>query len=67
MSRRKFQWIFVVVMTLAFLPTIFPVFALANRVEPLVFGLPFSFFWVVLWILIAFTLLLVLYLVDPDR
>lgn len=67
MSRRRFQTIFVVVMGLAFLPTIFPVFAVANRVEPLVFGVPFSFFWVVAWILIVFSLLVVMYLVDPDR
>lgn len=54
-------------MVLAFLPTIFPVFAVANRVEPFVFGLPFSFFWVVTWILVVFALLVVMYLVDPDR
>lgn len=67
MSRRRFQTIFIVVMGLAFLPTIFPVFAVANRVEPFVFGLPFSFFWVVSWILIVFLLLLVMYMIDPDR
>lgn len=67
MSRRRFQTIFIVVMGLAFLPTIFPVFALANRVEPFVFGLPFSFFWVVAWILIVFALLVFMYLIDPDR
>ncbi len=67
MSRRRFQTIFIVAMTFAFLPTIFPVFAVANRVEPLVFGLPFSFFWVIAWILVAFSLLLVLYFVDPDN
>ena len=67
MSRKRFQTVFVIVMVLAFLPTIFPVFAVANRVEPLVLGLPFAFFWVVLWIIVAFSLLLVLYFIDPDR
>lgn len=67
MSRRRFQGIFIVVMVLAFLPSIFPIFSVANRVEPFVFGLPFAFFWVVLWILIVFSLLLVMYLMDPDR
>ncbi|WP_047865680.1 hypothetical protein [Rubrobacter aplysinae] len=67
MSRRRFQTIFIVVMVLAFLPTIFPIFSLANRVEPFVFGLPFVFFWVVLWILVVFSLLLLMYLMDPDR
>ena len=67
MSRRRFQTIFIVVMVLAFLPTIFPIFSFANRVEPFVFGLPFVFFWVVLWILVVFSLLLLMYLMDPDR
>jgi hypothetical protein len=67
MSRRTFHTIFIVVMGLAFLPTIFPVFTVANRVEPLVFGFPFSFFWVVAWILVVFSLLVVMYLMDPDR
>ncbi len=67
MSRRRFQTIFIVVMAIAFLPTIFPVFAVANRVEPFVLGLPFSFFWVVAWILVVFSLLVVMYLMDPDR
>ena len=67
MSRKKFQKIFIGVMVLVFLPTIFPIFAVANRVEPIILGLPFNFFWVVSWILIAFSALVVLYLVDPDR
>lgn len=67
MTRKRFQTVFIVVMVLAFLPTIFPIFSVANRVEPFVFGLPFAFFWVVLWILIVFSLLVVMYLMDPDR
>lgn len=67
MTRRRFQTVFIVVMGLAFLPTIFPVFAVANRVEPFVLGLPFSFFWVVAWILVVFSLLVAMYLMDPDR
>lgn len=54
-------------MVLIFLPTIFPLFAIANRVEPIILGLPFSFFWVVLWIVIAFSALLVLYYFDPEK
>ena len=54
-------------MVLIFLPTVFPIFALANRVEPLVLGFPFAFFWVVLWIVIAFSALLVLYYLDPEK
>jgi cytochrome c biogenesis factor len=67
MSVERFRKIFIIVMVLVFLPTIFPIFAVANRVEPIILGVPFSFFWVVMWIVIAFAALLVLYFVDPER
>ena len=33
---------------------IFPIYGLGNRVEPYVFGMPFSMFWVVFWISVEF-------------
>lgn len=33
---------------------IYPLYSLGNRVEPFVVGLPFSMFWVVLWIVVEF-------------
>lgn len=33
---------------------IFPLYAIANRADPFVMGLPFSMLWVVLWILVEF-------------
>ncbi len=33
---------------------IFPVYGFGNRVEPYVFGLPFSMFWVIFWIVVEF-------------
>ncbi len=33
---------------------VFPVFALGNRVEPFVLGLPFSMAWVIFWIGVEF-------------
>ena len=30
-----------------------------NRIRPLVFGLPFSFFWVLLWVALAFFVFLI--------
>lgn len=67
LTKQRFQKVFIVVMVLVFLPTIFPIFALANRVEPLVLGLPFALFWVVFWIVIAFSALLVLYYLNPEK
>ena len=42
----------------------FPGYAPANRVEPLVLGLPFGMFWIVLWIVLGSVALLVVYLRD---
>lgn len=39
----------------------------ANSVEPIVIGLPFSLFFVVLFIVIEFVALLVLYLIEADE
>lgn len=33
---------------------VFPFYSIVNRAEPFVMGLPFSMFWVVLWIVIEF-------------
>lgn len=68
MKQRTFNTIYVVVCTVAFLPLIFPLFAVANQALPLVFGLPFNFFWVVLWVVIVFLAVLVLYyFFDPEN
>jgi hypothetical protein len=40
---------------------IFPFYSLANRTDPFVMGLPFSMFWVVLWILIELVGFIVAY------
>lgn len=67
MKQRTFNTIYVVVCTLAFLPLIFPLYELANQALPLVLGLPFNFFWVVLWVVIVFVAVIVLYFVDPEN
>jgi uncharacterized membrane protein len=43
------------------------VFQLGNKAFPIVFGLPFSFFWVVMWAVVTFTAVLILYVLDPDK
>ena len=37
---------------------VFPIYGLANKVEPMVLGLPFSLFWIVAWIAVEFVGLL---------
>ncbi len=67
MNRKRFSTLYIIFTGVAFLAVIFPIYEIANRSTPLVFGLPFSFFWVIVWVLIAFTAVLVLYFVDPDH
>ena len=37
---------------------------LANRIEPVIFGLPFLLFWIVVWIVLTPLILLAAYLVE---
>ncbi|MBO0601555.1 DUF3311 domain-containing protein [Sporosarcina sp. E16_3] len=67
MSKKKFTTIYIVTVTIPFLLLIFPLYEIANRAEPIIMGLPFSFFWVIIWILITFTAMLILYKVDPTK
>ncbi|MDM5209345.1 DUF3311 domain-containing protein [Cytobacillus kochii] len=67
MKKRKFISLYVVVTMIPFLLLIFPLFELVNRPTPIILGLPFSFFWVILWIFITFVALIVLYFIDPDK
>ncbi|NPV69401.1 MAG: DUF3311 domain-containing protein [Firmicutes bacterium] len=41
---------------------IFPFYSIANRVEPFVLGMPFSMFWIVMWIGIEFVGVIAAYL-----
>ena len=52
---------YIVFAVLLFLLMIFPLYAVANRVFPLVLGLPFGLFWIVLLEAIAFVVLCVFY------
>lgn len=67
MSKSKFNTIYIAVGLIPFLMLVFPFFEFANRATPIIFGLPFSFFWVILWIVITFVALVVLYRLDPDQ
>ncbi|MDA8353982.1 MAG: hypothetical protein M0Z65_12585 [Firmicutes bacterium] len=67
MKKRSFQRWYAGVMMILFLPVLFPLFILGNRVHPFVAGLPFNFFWVIFWILAVFLALLIFYRLDPDK
>ncbi|WP_423410526.1 DUF3311 domain-containing protein [Heyndrickxia sp. MSNUG] len=67
MSKAKFNTLYILFSVIPFLLLVFPLFEIGNRATPIVFGLPFSFFWVILWILITFIALVVLYRFDPAK
>jgi uncharacterized membrane protein len=67
MTKKRFYTIFIIVAVAAFLPTIFPLYGLVNSASPIVLGLPFNFFWVILWIFIVFAAMIVLYFLDPEN
>ncbi|MBT06051.1 MAG: hypothetical protein CMM32_03935 [Rhodospirillaceae bacterium] len=46
---------------------IFPIFGLANRVEPRVLGMPFSMIWVIFWIGVEFVVLVAFFLSEEKR
>ena len=50
---------------LAFL--VFPIYSLGNRVDPFIFGLPFSLFWIIACILIQFVGILFFLFIDKEE
>ena len=67
MSKSMFTKIYCLSLILPFLLLIFPLFSIGNRATPIIMGMPFSIFWVILWIIITFLIVLILYRIDPDK
>lgn len=55
---------FAIFTVLMILVMIFPVYGFANRVDPMVLGLPFGLFWIVFWIGVEFVALICFYLYE---
>ncbi len=51
----------------AFLATMWPVYVLFNRIRPLIFGVPFSLFYLVALVLVCFLAMLALYRWEDRR
>jgi hypothetical protein len=67
MTKEKFQKVYLITTIIPFLMLVFPFYGLANRATPIVMGVPFSFFWVVMWIVITFIAISILYFKDPEN
>ncbi|MDE0755824.1 MAG: hypothetical protein OSB26_14355 [Woeseiaceae bacterium] len=55
---------FVTYFLVCLLANIWPVAQFANKIQPMIFGLPFFLFWVVLWSCLAFVGIVALYISD---
>ncbi len=55
---------FLAVTVISGLALIWPVYPFAGRIRPYVLGLPFSFAWVVGWLIVMFVALVLLYRTD---
>ncbi len=40
---------------------------LANRIEPIILGVPFLLFWIVLWMILSSIILFIVYKLDPTN
>lgn len=67
MTQRRFNTLYIGICVATLLPVLFPVFEVANRSTPLILGIPFNFFWVILWIVLVFVGVGILYAIDPQR
>ena len=63
---RNYLWFIIFAVFIA-LVMIFPIFGLANRVEPRVLGMPFSMIWVIFWIGVEFVVLVAFFLSEEKR
>tara|TARA_B100000029_G_C16961192_1_gene736290 strand:+ start:133 stop:339 length:207 start_codon:yes stop_codon:yes gene_type:complete len=64
MKNRNIPFVVFTCVILAML--IFPFFSIGNRVEPFIFGMPFSMIWVLFWIIIEFIGLVIFLRLDSS-
>lgn len=65
-SRRPIVLVFLMTGVISGLALIWPVYPLAADLQPYILGLPLSFAWVVGWLIIMFTALVLLYRTDQS-
>jgi uncharacterized membrane protein YuzA (DUF378 family) len=60
-----YKKVFVVLQLVIWFAVLWPGYAwFGSEATPLVFGIPFSFFWIILWVLIGFAGIYALYFFD---
>ena len=63
----KINFYFFVFSILILVLLIFPIYSVGNRVDPFIFGIPFSLFWIVSCILIQFVGILFFLFIDKEE
>ncbi len=63
-EKKKLYTGFLIFFLICLLFQIFPFAEIANKPLPIVFGMPFLMFWIVMWIIIEFVGLIILYYID---
>lgn len=61
-NKRKVYVTVAIFLIILFMAQIHPIYYLVNRVEPIVFGMPFAMFWLVLMCVLQFCTLFGLYI-----
>ena len=63
----KINFYFFVFSILILALLIFPIYSVGNRVDPFIFGIPFSLFWIISCILIQFVGILFFLFIDKEE
>ena len=63
----KINFYFFVFSILILVLLIFPIYSVGNRVDPFIFGIPFSLFWIISCILIQFVGILFFLFIDKEE
>jgi hypothetical protein len=63
-AKRRVRGLFAAWIALYAIAVTYPGITPFNRIQPLIFGLPFVFFWIVLWIVIGLIVLVITDIVE---
>ncbi len=63
----RHRYVFAVFYLLTVLALIWPVYAWFRGIRPILFGLPLSFAWIVVWLVLMFLAMVGLYILDNRK
>ena len=66
-NRNKIDLYFILFSLFILLLLIFPLFGIGNRVDPFVFGMPFSLFWIITCIIFQFFGIVIFLIIDKEE